>query len=105
MKHFVRFEITTKRLAKLRKPEIEGFQLINVCACKETALFPEVGAFRSMCYVLIGLRQGWSVSTDVGPAVALLVHISQFYSLLQQNSDGVHSLCMAACAPASRYVK
>lgn len=32
------------------------FQLINACTYKEeTALFPEVGVYHSVCYVLIGL--------------------------------------------------
>lgn len=51
------------------------FQLINACICKEeTAFFPEVGVYHSVCYVLIGLRQGWR--TDVRPTVVLLGNIS-----------------------------
>lgn len=35
------------------------FQLINAGTCKEeTALFPEVGVYHSVRYVLIGLGQG-----------------------------------------------
>lgn len=60
----------------------------------------------TVCYVLIGPGQGWRVSTDVRPTVALLVNSSHNCVLsFQRNLDRVHTLFMAVRTRASRYVK
>lgn len=60
----------------------------------------------TVCYVLIGPGQGWRVSTDVRPTVALLVNASyNFILYFQRNFDRVHTLFMAVSTRASRYVK
>lgn len=60
----------------------------------------------TVCYVLIGPWQGWRVSTDVRPTVALLVNSSyNFILYFQRNLDRVHTLFMAVRTHASRYVK
>lgn len=84
MKRFIQFDINVAEEIREVHETKDVFlvTVINACTCKEeTALFPEVGFYHSVCYVLIGLGQGWCISTDVRPTVVLAPgeNFVQFY--------------------------
>lgn len=66
----------------------DAFQLIIACTCKEeTALYPGVGVYHSVRYVLFWTRAGM-VRTDVRPTVVPLVNISfNFVLYFNETSD------------------
>lgn len=84
---------------KIKKKD--AFQFIIACTCKEeTALYPGVGVYLTVRYVLFWTRAGM-VSTDVRPPVVPPVNILFFISTKPQTSlriiCGITHTCVQVC--------